>query len=142
VRSKLSWRSLNFLRRTNLATGESNWKRSFVGIPACIRITQRKAVRLATPAIIKKEIEDRKVAKYERAVAAYDEWETLHPKSAILSTEEEARRDILERALDRAESAVLEPEECDDCGTCDLPGSRPKRPRRHYWMIFGERKYR
>jgi hypothetical protein len=93
VRSKLSWRSLNFLRRTNLATGESNWKRSFVGIPACIRITQRKAVRLATPAIIKKEIEDRKVAKYERAVAAYDEWETLHPKSAILSTEEEARRD-------------------------------------------------
>jgi hypothetical protein len=73
-------------------------------------------MRPATPSRTKKEIEARKIAKYEQAVAAYDEWKSLHPKGAILTSEKEAERETLERAVDRAESA-LQPQECNDCGT-------------------------
>ena len=45
---------------------------------------KEKAVRPATPARIKKEIEDRKIAKYEQAEAAYDAWKRLHPGGALL----------------------------------------------------------
>ena len=49
---------------------------------------------------------DRKVAKYNKAVAAYDEWKSLHPNGAMLTSEEAARGDALERAMEREDRGV------------------------------------
>src|SRR5271166_523228 len=76
---------------------------------------KEKPVRPATPARIKKEIEDRKIAKYEQAEAAYDGWKRLHPEGVIFTSEQEAHGGALKKALDRAESAVLEPVDFVDC---------------------------
>ena len=82
---------------------------------------KEKAVRSPTDAMIKRETEKRQIAKFERAAAACDEWERLHPKGVVLTAEDEAHTRALEMALLRAL-----PPECDDCGTycdgfCDSP---------------------